>query len=952
MPFVMHHAGEEGELDLSAQAGYAHEPYLEWAIGTTEFSGNEYDVAATATFTPRGGGTPITMPLFYAGSNTFKFRFTGPRVEVYDVLVTSAHAGLNGITTRADITSNPNADARGYLTSVANADGTGSFAYLHGDAGTPRRTLYNSWMRWATMTSPPGANIISDVSSTAGTRATHIEALLDGMIAHGLQTFEIVIGHNFVQYPRTSTQTSTNTTPSDTTFTILEDWLERAHARGLALHVWKWLDNEAGGSAANLVDGINGYVDLRVQRYLVGRLGCFPNLTISYSYDLEEWVTPEQVRAWRDNLQALSNVPRLLFARESQERYPSPVFDLGGDRLNVFSWDGRPTNGTDISEHTFWHDAQNPLELYAKPDGRPAGLPMMYEGRFFINRPNRPSTYTYTEANTRRLLWQASMANGVASIIGSFKSPYDVDYAYPERFRTLTLFLGSRFHEPLDVVSSIDGVAVDGRALANTTGSLQVLYKENASSITVRVPTGMSDVSVIAQDTLAAHNEVNLGTYDAGTHTIQLGSTSDWAVAVGNFGAAEPTALYVSLTGNDDTGTGSIGNPYRSLPKAVSVVQAGQTIYLRDGVYDVLGEDVYLSGYPGSSLIFSGTEAEPITVRSYPGEWAIIDGKNHARHPRTENDGYDTEDPNLLRFIGEWVTWQDLEMRNGVGKGFHVTGNYNTIKHMRVHHVHSDALYIQGAYNHIEDWLGHDVWSASIGGNAGDSIKLHDGSQIETWALALGWSENSTHHNTMLRCGAHNCCDDGFDTISAKNQTWTDCWAFNCGFGPTGNGQGYKMGGSAKGHDNTAVRCIAAYNKVSGFTPNGGARITMHQSTAWGNEIGFDARSSAHDGGEPGNIIVRDNISYANDYNISRGGSPPYQIVEHNLTTDPAWISTDPAHADFLGLSAGSDARGYGSAGQDVGALQYAAQFPNAWPLVLDTSKRGGTIPTIPEPEE
>lgn len=64
-------------------------------------------------------------------------------------------------------------------------------------------------------------------------------------------------------------------------------------------------------------------------------------------------------------------------------------------------------------------------------------------------------------------------------------------------------------------------------------------------------------------------------------------------------------------------GTGAIDNPY-TLAEAVvsSRVQPGDTLYLRGGTY--VGDFTFL---------VLGTQTRPVTIRSYPGEWAVIDGK-------------------------------------------------------------------------------------------------------------------------------------------------------------------------------------------------------------------------------------------------------------------------------------------------------------------------------------
>src|SRR5947207_14951625 len=74
-------------------------------------------------------------------------------------------------------------------------------------------------------------------------------------------------------------------------------------------------------------------------------------------------------------------------------------------------------------------------------------------------------------------------------------------------------------------------------------------------------------------------------------------------------------AFYVSTTGNDSN-PGTILSPWRTIQHAANSVQAGDTVYVRGGVYN---ESVNISA-SGSAI------AGPITFQTFPGENAIVDG--------------------------------------------------------------------------------------------------------------------------------------------------------------------------------------------------------------------------------------------------------------------------------------------------------------------------------------
>ncbi len=73
---------------------------------------------------------------------------------------------------------------------------------------------------------------------------------------------------------------------------------------------------------------------------------------------------------------------------------------------------------------------------------------------------------------------------------------------------------------------------------------------------------------------------------------------------------------YVAPNGSDTLGTGTIGSPYKTIQKAFNVATPGDLIQVRGGTYR---ENVTLNGK-------SGNAGNPITLKSYLGEQAILSG--------------------------------------------------------------------------------------------------------------------------------------------------------------------------------------------------------------------------------------------------------------------------------------------------------------------------------------
>lgn len=73
--------------------------------------------------------------------------------------------------------------------------------------------------------------------------------------------------------------------------------------------------------------------------------------------------------------------------------------------------------------------------------------------------------------------------------------------------------------------------------------------------------------------------------------------------------------LFVDANRGDDGNSGAEQTPWKTLAHALRRLKAGDTLYLRGGTY-----------YEKVSLSRSGTAEAPITISSYPGEIAVIDG--------------------------------------------------------------------------------------------------------------------------------------------------------------------------------------------------------------------------------------------------------------------------------------------------------------------------------------
>ena len=129
-------------------------------------------------------------------------------------------------------------------------------------------------------------------------------------------------------------------------------------------------------------------------------------------------------------------------------------------------------------------------------------------------------------------------------------------------------------------------------------------------------------------------------------------------------GAAGPqtTEYYVSPNGNDNN-SGTLNNPWQTLEYALGKLSPGDILNLREGIY-------YESGINSN---IKGTASAPITIQSYPGEravidggvpyfkdtpnseWELVDGNIHLyRSQRTFLEGFD--------FVRAWLVDDDVQL--------------------------------------------------------------------------------------------------------------------------------------------------------------------------------------------------------------------------------------------------------------------------------------------------
>jgi len=282
------------------------------------------------------------------------------------------------------------------------------------------------------------------------------------------------------------------------------------------------------------------------------------------------------------------------------------------------------------------------------------------------------------------------------------------------------------------------------------------------------------------------------------------------------------TIYYVAPWGND-TNPGTWEAPFRTLMRARYAVAPGDTIYLRGGMYDI---ENYMD--------ISGTAEAPITIASYPGEWAIFDGTGR-------------EDVKF-RISGAWLIFKNFEVRHSPQDGVLLTdgAHDNQLIHIVSHDNTFAGFEIEnGAANNL--LLNCDAYANFDAATKGEHA---DGFGVK-FSVGPG--------NRLVGCRAWDNADDGFDLWEANaSVTLERCWAYSNGFDRwgvgedfAGDGNGFKLGPG----QHLVTHCVAWSNARRGFDYNDTTDIqTLYNNTSYNNPVGFKFYGAAH--------VLRNNLSF------------------------------------------------------------------------------------------
>lgn len=308
-------------------------------------------------------------------------------------------------------------------------------------------------------------------------------------------------------------------------------------------------------------------------------------------------------------------------------------------------------------------------------------------------------------------------------------------------------------------------------------------------------------------------------------------------------GAAD---YYLSPTG-DDGDSGAIGTPWKTFAFAAGELEAGDALFLREGVY---AERLVFSGK-------AGTFVDPIVVRSFPDEIAVIDGTS-----LTVPSGGRVGLVSILN--SSHVHVKDLEIRNyataasastPVGILVEGSGVGTQISGCHVHHIQQNSTSLSA------NGFGIAVYGTSSSPIDGLVLKENEVSDLRTGQSESVVLNGNVTNFTVRGNRVHDCNNIGIDFIGyegsapsgvdrardgvcSENVVYDIDSAFNPGYGG-----GFTTGGGDE--------------SAAGIYVDGGTRIVVERNQVYRCNFGIEL-ASENASGFTDEIVMRNNLLHHN----------------------------------------------------------------------------------------
>lgn len=340
---------------------------------------------------------------------------------------------------------------------------------------------------------------------------------------------------------------------------------------------------------------------------------------------------------------------------------------------------------------------------------------------------------------------------------------------------------------------------------------------------------------------------------------------------------AQGATYYVATTGND-ANPGTLNQPFKSFKKGIGLLQPGDTLYIRGGLYTeqidlqtpnktgTAGNYITIGGYPGETVTVQFADKAsigygPIKARGNRGyfifENMILDGSASAD---TSRSGWAIRDGNHHFIL------RNLEIKNFKNVSAVIVGaNDVSIQNCKLHNQRS-TLKTSGTYHYGIYFANGDrglIEGNDIYNNTGGGLQIYPG-PINNLVIRNNRLHDNNYDNVKIHVG-------GIVVLSSQGNSITNVRIYNNIIYSNGSAP---TAGSAPG-----IRVEASLSTTTDD-------VKVWNNTVYGNKgYGISINKAVR-------TVVQNNIVYAN----ARSGVADYgtgTILSHNLMTDPLFNRTE-----------------------------------------------------------
>ncbi|HEX7057107.1 MAG TPA: right-handed parallel beta-helix repeat-containing protein [Bacilli bacterium] len=386
--------------------------------------------------------------------------------------------------------------------------------------------------------------------------------------------------------------------------------------------------------------------------------------------------------------------------------------------------------------------------------------------------------------------------------------------------------------------------------------------------------------------------------------------------------------MYVAPNGSSGN-PGTISSP-TTLASAITRVAPGGTIYMRGGTY-----------YFSQTVIIehdnSGTNGNLKHLFAYGSEKPVLDFS--AESFDSSNRG--------LQVHGNYWHVKGLEVKGAGDNGIFIGGSHNIIENVETHHNRDTGLQLSrysSSLTNIADWPSYNLILNSY---SHDNYDPDNGEDADGFAAKLTVGVGNVFDGCI---SAYNV-DDGWDLytksdtgpigpVTIKNSVaYRNGQTSDGGTTTDSDGNGFKLGGSDIPVNHIVENNVAFMNKKHGFTFNSNpGSITMKNNTSWNNGIDAGSNFAFNEGTHQfinnlsfdgdasdktsGTDVQNSNVWWKNGASTNGKGLVVSAADFVSLTpTVSRNADGSPNLGNFLKLASGSDLKGAGVNGQDIGAI-------------------------------